>query len=152
MANWDNPVISNNENFKKYHILVGADVLYMQSAVKPLCRLLSEVLRDDGISLIVDPGRCNTEEFVDECTNHGWTVTERQLEYVETCVSTLKKCIILIVYRVSSASELTSHWTRNCLSDFNSTEVHNSMLAAIDSLTLNANATNIGFCQQLKPH
>ena len=64
--NWNAPLPP--EFVGRFDWVLGADVLYMGASVRPVCRAIRGALRaDGGRALIVDPGRCYFEEFLDAC-------------------------------------------------------------------------------------
>ena len=128
--NWDTPV-TESSHINKFNVLMGADVLYMRNSIKPLCRLLNECLEPiNGTAIFVDPGRCYTDDFVSECSSNGWYVLEQHLEFVQTAVCTLRKCIIIIVQRNNNEFSM---------------KLRDSITSAIEELTINPDATNLGF-------
>ena len=63
--NWHEPLDSSL--VAKFHLVVGADVIYMRNALSSIARIVDDAMLSGGITVLVDAGRPNVEEFQDAC-------------------------------------------------------------------------------------
>jgi predicted nicotinamide N-methyase len=95
--NWHEHDKINFESF--FDIIMGSDVLYMGNSTKPIAKLLKSYLKDDGVAIFVDPGRCNVSKFIDNCNEYEFKTFKSTKENVETSICTLKSCEIVLVFK-----------------------------------------------------
>jgi len=97
-------------NCGRFDLIVGSDVLYMGRAAKPIAALCAECLAPGQAALFVDPGRPNTEAFVDAAEALQLHVERADVWRLRTAVCDMAKCTLLLV--TAPGATTTSVWTR----------------------------------------
>lgn len=120
LLNWSALDIRTTDRF---HYIFGADILYLSASLRPVLKTISQSLDDDdGMAVLVCPGRCFFDEFVQlvEANNseYGLQVSWRKYENIavpglfdryestmEARTAMLAKCsIAVLTSRTSSQS------------------------------------------------
>lgn len=60
-------VVTVDDESVGYHLVIASDVMYMGNAVRPLARTIKRMLGEAGVAVVVDPGRCYCDDFVEVC-------------------------------------------------------------------------------------
>jgi SAM-dependent methyltransferase len=66
--NWNNPVPVDWVG--KFDFLVASDVIYMSRNIPCIIKVIARCLKKNGMAIIVDPGRCFCDSFVDACQGY----------------------------------------------------------------------------------
>lgn len=93
--NWHDPV--PGDFIQRFNMIIGSDVIYMGNSVSSVNRTIKDCMKNDGFSIIVDPGRPNREEFMGKCLDNGMHVWSKHVENVGAEVCNMKLCCIIIV-------------------------------------------------------
>jgi predicted nicotinamide N-methyase len=72
---WRKPGIA-----ERYDVVIGSDIVYERRNVRPLLRLLDEVLLPHGVGIFTDPGRQTGREFCGEAAREGLVVETAETE------------------------------------------------------------------------
>ncbi|KAJ3126084.1 60S ribosomal protein L38 [Nowakowskiella sp. JEL0407] len=67
--NWTDSVAQ--EFLAKFDLILGADLLYLSKNLRPLVNVIQRTIKKDGSVVLVDPGRCFWEEFMEICEDVG---------------------------------------------------------------------------------
>ncbi|KAJ3383179.1 hypothetical protein HDU92_004363 [Lobulomyces angularis] len=59
--NWHNVP----SNFPEFDMIIGADIIYMRNSLISISNLILNKLKPNGIAILIDPGRCYVEEFLE---------------------------------------------------------------------------------------
>jgi predicted nicotinamide N-methyase len=82
----------------RFDVVVGADVLYLASAVKPVLRTAAALCCHGGVVVLVDPGRPTTEDLPDIASELGLTLCfSSALDTVATSVAKMRKCSVFVL-------------------------------------------------------
>ncbi len=75
--NWYEPqeILDHNGKEYTYDLIVGSDIIYLSTAIAPICKIIKQKLVHDGVAMIVDPGRHNNDEFSCVATDHGFSLS-----------------------------------------------------------------------------
>lgn len=111
LYNWHHPLSSSLTD--TVDLLVGADVIYLSNSLKPICKLLLSALKQKtGLAVIVDPGRCNAEEFTQLCLETGLVGKMVELDNVEARgVCVLKRANLIFMSRMATQEAFESYYT-----------------------------------------
>lgn len=113
----------------RFDLVVASDVLYMQSSVRCVARMFWDTLRQeddmsgkDSFGLLVDPGRCYGEEFLEHCQGElgnmmlafifvsalGFaTIQSFQFQGLVICDTVaLKKCLVVLLSHQKTSPSL----------------------------------------------
>ena len=71
LLDWRAPVA------RRFPVILASDVLYRPENVEPLLRVIDEMLDDDGVCWIGDPGRPAVRDFVQRASDAGFEVRLR---------------------------------------------------------------------------
>ena len=85
-----------------FDIVLGADILYIYSAVKPVLSLCSRLLSPTGIAIIVDPGRTNGDDFEAYAPDYGLTVLRYDFPRLRTQVCVMKLCTVFLLTKFNT--------------------------------------------------
>lgn len=81
-----------------FDLIIGADVLYLSSCVRPVLVTAATLLRPGGVLLLVDPGRPTTEAMEDEAAAAGFVLAASPVfTAVGTCVAVMPKCAVFVL-------------------------------------------------------
>lgn len=94
--NWHNEVPGKWKE-APFDLILCSDVLYMQSAVGCVLKLIKETLKDDGTALIVDPGRPNVYDFTDKARDMGFNILHKTLSDVQTPLCGMKLVHVVLL-------------------------------------------------------
>ncbi len=98
--------------FNEIQVLIASDVLYMQKTIQDL---FETVKYFNGLLILVDPGRCFLQEFVDIMIEASFQVKSEVFNHYETSLGTLPKVEIVLFYR--DVNDLTRGFI-DCLTSF----------------------------------
>jgi predicted nicotinamide N-methyase len=83
----------------RFDVVLGADVVYLASAVKPVLRTAAALCVPGGIIVLVDPGRPTTEDLPDIASEFGLSLCFHCcLDCVETSVAKMRKCSVYVLH------------------------------------------------------
>ena len=109
VLNWDKPAKLSPTG---YDLIVGADVIYLGRAVKPIARIIKGHLKDDrSLAIVVDPGRTNGDDFEDICRYEFDLACERQdIWRIRTPICNMRKVSIFLL-ALCSQQDLVERWS-----------------------------------------
>ena len=83
-----------------YHVVVGADILYLGSSVRSVLRTAWHMLIPGGVLVLVDPGRPTTDSLEDDAASIGFDLVLRveAAEY-QTPVALMPKLVIFLLQK-----------------------------------------------------
>ena len=87
----------------QFSLVIGADVLYLTSNVRPVLRTAAAMLEHGGVVLLVDPGRPTTFELEDEAAAQGLTLLLREdIDNLQTTVALMSRCTVFLLQKSSA--------------------------------------------------
>ncbi len=93
-----------------FDIVVGAEVIFLASMVRPIVRVLADALRvpqaeggDGRVALVVHPDRAAAEGFPDACTDAGLACWTYAAKNVRAASGVLKLCVVHVVWAPTDA-------------------------------------------------
>lgn len=54
----------------RFNVFIGSDVLYMSRNIPLIVNSISKCMKEDGLAIISDPGRCFMDEFIESADMH----------------------------------------------------------------------------------
>lgn len=124
-------------------LIFGADVVYMRHACKHVANVLRRCLKDDGLAIIVDPGRANVDDFISACEDLELYTNRMDFENIGTPLCILKRVHIVLVARkdfdLSNEETIASGIVQAV-----------QKLTSLNSNSLEQNAKPYGFCLKTK--
>ncbi|KAJ1553275.1 hypothetical protein HK096_008541 [Nowakowskiella sp. JEL0078] len=83
---------------RRFDLVVAADVTYLSNMLAPLARTIAGAIKPiTGGAVVVDPGRCFSDEFEERCLDLGQSVILSRGSNVETPVCVCKDINVFVV-------------------------------------------------------
>lgn len=97
VLDWNQPELPAPIRDAQFDLVLGADILYIYSAVKPVLRLCARLLADRGVAIVTDPGRTNGDDFEAYAPDYGLYVQRFDFPRLKTAVCNMKLCTVFIL-------------------------------------------------------
>lgn len=91
------PIVKSQRH--KYSFVVGADIMYVESMLKPMLLVAEQLLSPEGVLLLVDAGRPCNVRMLDIAEAKGWNCTRTRHELLGTSFCRMKLCDVYVLTR-----------------------------------------------------
>lgn len=99
LLNWHNP---DTLKAGSYDLVVGSEVLYISSSIRPLSRVVHAALREGGVAILADAGRGKTDDMMSMLDDLGMECEVYDMAAVASSVCVLKAFNIVVARKGDS--------------------------------------------------